>query len=259
MPIFNSPLVRRLIRWPLRYLPQQAVVPIVSGRLRGKRWVIGAGPHGYWAGIYEADKQRHLQRLVRRGDCVFDVGANAGFFTLLASELVGPTGRVVAFEPLPRNIGYLQRHLRMNRAANVRLCTAAVGDAPGTALFTIAGNPSMGSLSATGTLSVPVVALDTFVGDKKLRPPQVIKIDVEGAESAVLRGAAEILTRYRPYILFSGHGTAQQQACAALLADLGYDLVVEQDGSEDGMYESVAFPRPACGRRLTIEGRHDGN
>jgi FkbM family methyltransferase len=243
----NIALLRRLIRWPLRCLPRQAVVPIVCGRLRGKRWVVGAGPHGYWAGIYEAEKQRLLQRFVRRGDCVFDVGANAGFFTLLASELVGPGGQVVAFEPLPRNVAYLQRHLRMNRVSNVRLCAAAVGDAAGTALFTIAGHPSMGSLSARGTLPVHVVTLDDFVDNKRLRPPQVIKIDVEGAEAAVLRGAAEILTRHKPHILLSGHGTAQQLACAALLADLGYELVVQQDGSSDGMYESVAIPRPGPG------------
>jgi FkbM family methyltransferase len=257
--MFNSPLVRRLVRLPLRCLPRQAVVPIVSGRLRGKRWVVGAGQHGYWAGIYEADKQRQLERLVRRGDCVFDVGANAGFFTLLASELVGPAGRVVAFEPLPRNLAYLQRHLRMNRAANVRLCAAAVGDTCGTALFHVHGHHSMGALSPTGTLPVAVVTLDGFIREEKLSPPHVIKIDVEGAEAAVLQGARDTLTRHRPYILLSGHGTAQQQLCAAILAELGYELVLERDGSADGMYESIAYPRPAPGFGSKLASHHESN
>jgi FkbM family methyltransferase len=219
------------------------VVPIVLGRLRGKRWIVGAGPHGYWAGIYEADKQQLLQRLLRPGDCVFDVGANTGFFTLLASELVGPTGQVVAFEPLPRNLAYLQRHLRMNRANNVRLCAAAVADEAGNAMFTVAGNPSMGGLSAAGTLAVPVVTLDDFIRDDGVKPPRVVKIDVEGAEAAVLRGATKLLARHRPTVLLAGHGTAQQEQCAALLAGLGYEVIVERDGSMDGMYESVAYHR----------------
>jgi hypothetical protein len=106
---------------------------------------------------------------------------------------------------------------------------------------------------------VPVVTLDAYVRNNKLRPPNVIKIDVEGAESAVLRGAAELLTRHRPHIVLSGHGTSQQQACAALLGDFGYDLVVDRDGSEDGIYESVALPRSAHNRRRTNGKQHDGN
>ena len=114
----NETRLGRLLRLPLRLLPAGAVVPILSGPLRGRRWVVGAGPHGYWLGTYEADKQRLLQTLLREGDCFFDVGANVGFFTLLASALVGRSGRVVAFEPLPQNLAFLRRHLLLNRPHN---------------------------------------------------------------------------------------------------------------------------------------------
>lgn len=162
---------------------------------------------------------------------------------MLASELVGPSGQVVAFELLPVNLAFLKRHRRLNHVANVRLFEAAVADEPGTALFAVSAHPSMGSLSAAGTLPVRVVTLDGVLRQNQIRPPQVIKIDVEGAEAAVLRGAVETLRRHRPRVLLAGHGTAQQQQCAALLADEGYELVVQRDGTADGMYESLAFSR----------------
>src|SRR5579862_7724955 len=94
----------KLLRAPLRLIPRSAVLPILQGPLRGKKWVVGSGNHGCWLGSYEHDKQSLFQKTVRTGDIVYDVGANAGFYSLLASVLVGEKGQVYAFEPLPANL-----------------------------------------------------------------------------------------------------------------------------------------------------------
>src|ERR671919_200683 len=92
----------RLLRAPLNWIPSELSVPILQGALRGKKWVVGSSTHGCWLGSYEYAMRHLFERTVERGDIVYDVGAHVGFYTLLASVLVGPTGRVLAFEPLPR-------------------------------------------------------------------------------------------------------------------------------------------------------------
>ena len=140
--IRRDTLVGRLLRAGLGVLPPGLQVPILQGRLRGKRWIIGASVHGCWLGSYEWEKRRAFERTVRPGAVVFDVGANVGFYTLLASELAGVRGQVVAIELLPRNVSYLRAHLRMNGVTNVTVLEAAVSDQLGTARFAPGPNPS---------------------------------------------------------------------------------------------------------------------
>ena len=119
------------VLWPLRLIPRKMVVPIIQGPLRGKRWVVGSSTHGCWLGSYEYVKSRLRERHVRSGDPVYDIGAHVGFYTLLASVLVGPTGRVVAFEPFPRNLAYLRKHLALNHVRNAVVIEGAVYDHEG--------------------------------------------------------------------------------------------------------------------------------
>ena len=92
----------KVIRLPLRCLPPRLVVPILTGRLRGRKWIVGSGVHSCWIGSYELEKQLAFARVTPFGGTVLDLGANVGFYTVLAAELVGPSGRVHAFEPVPR-------------------------------------------------------------------------------------------------------------------------------------------------------------
>lgn len=95
--------------------------------------------------------QSAFLRIVPPDGTVYDVGAHAGFFTLLASQLVGPGGRVVAFEPDPGNRSYLERHIRLNRVGNVTIVDAAVSDRTGIgSLMTHPGGTSMSYLSPEG-------------------------------------------------------------------------------------------------------------
>jgi FkbM family methyltransferase len=147
-------------------------------------------------GTYEVEKRRVFETTIEANSIVFDVGAHVGFYTLLASTLVGPTGKVVAFEPLPGNLQLLRRHLLMNHIDNVTVVDAAVSDRSAVALFEEGSNSSMGRISPTGAIHVNTVALDDLVCSGKLPIPDYIKMDVEGTEMTALSGAKSVLERF---------------------------------------------------------------
>lgn len=232
--------IGRLLRLPLRAIPEGARVPILQGRLRGKRWIVGSCTHGCWLGSYEYEKRRLFERTIQPGSTVYDVGANVGFYTLLASVLVGASGRVVAFEPVPRNLSLLHEHLRLNRVENVRVVEAAVAEREGRARFDLGPHASMGRLSEGGSLEISTVVLDPLVASAELPPPDVMKIDVEGAEGLVLRGAQSVLTDRRPEIFLSTHGPEVHRECTGLLLSLGYRLTPIDGGDMDSCTEVLA-------------------
>jgi FkbM family methyltransferase len=236
--------IGRVARLPLKLVPDSTPMRILTGPLAGRRWISTAGPHGCWIGTYERDLQKLFVRTIRPGQVVWDVGANVGFFSLLAARLVGPAGRVIALEPLPRNLDLMQQHLALNGTGNVTVLARAVADAPGTSFFDTGKSPSMGHLDAEHGFEVEVTTIDTLVASGLAPPPDVIKMDIEGAESRALAGARKTLEAHRPIILLSTHGWAQHEACWSMLRELGYELSLRRDGAADGQYESVATPRP---------------
>jgi len=215
----------RLIRWPLQLIPRERPLRVVKGPLRGARWVPGSGVHGYWLGRYEPEEVAVFTSLVHSGAALFDVGAHVGYYTLVASRLVGPSGQVVAFEPNPRNLGYLRRHVLLNDCANVRVIAAAVADVAGQATFEEGASDAEGALASGGRLDVEVVTLDALAYDTPgVHPPSVLKIDVEGAEQRVLLGAERILAEAQPDILLSTHGRENYVGCQVTLARFGYQV-----------------------------------
>lgn len=210
------------LRYPLNWIPRERVMPVLQGRLRGKRWIIGASNHGCWLGSYEYDKQKLFVRKVKKGDVVYDIGAHVGFYTLLASELVGPDGRVIAFEPLPWNLGYLHRHLALNSCENVTVFEAAVGDSTAFVRFEERASSAMGFVSSQGSLEVEMVSLDELVLNGMLPRPNIIKMDIEGGEYHALEGATRILTENHPTIFLATHSPELHQQCCKLLQQLGY-------------------------------------
>jgi FkbM family methyltransferase len=223
--ISGQSMLGKLLRLPLALIPRGVAVPVVQGPLRGARWIVGSSTHGCWVGCYEFTKQRLFARTVRPGQVVYDIGANVGFYTLLASVLVGPTGRVLAFEPLPRNVAYLRTHVELNHCHNTTVVTAAVSDTMGTARFDGSGDGSMAHLATDGAIAVETVTLDNVVFAQGEPPPHVIKIDVEGAEMAVLRGGQQTIETYRPTIFLALHGPELQRYCYEWLRSRGYQLV----------------------------------
>jgi FkbM family methyltransferase len=174
-----------------------------SGAARGLRlWIDPRCEKYYWTGTYEPAVQEAMAGLLGLGDVMWDVGAHAGFLTALASRLVGPAGEVVAFEPLPANIDRLGHLVRANRLDNVRIRAVAVSERTGRARFHVASSTSMGSLApivAVSDMEVSTSSLDAELDT--LRPPRLVKIDVEGAEGAVLAGAGRLLSDVRPILI----------------------------------------------------------
>jgi FkbM family methyltransferase len=216
----STTAVGRLLRLPLKIVPRETPVRILGGPLRGWRWIPASAPHGCWLGTFERAEQDAFARIVRPGDVIYDLGAHAGFYTLLAAKLTGATGAVVAFEPVPRNLGYLRRNLALNHCENVTVVAAAVADRSGTARFEEGPLNTVGALSQGGGDEVAVVSLDEYPGPA----PRVIKMDVEGAEAAVLRGARRVLREARPIVLLSTHSTALREECVALLREAAYGV-----------------------------------
>jgi FkbM family methyltransferase len=229
----------RMLRMPLRLVPRGVTVPILSGELRGWKWITGASTHGCWLGTYERETQAAFASLIREGDVVYDVGANAGFFTLLSAKLAGRTGKVYAFEPLPANLAVLRRHVAANEA-KVEVLDVALSSSSGVARFAPGSNASMGGLANAGTIEVRTAALDELVSSGRIAPPRFMKIDVEGAECDVLTGATQTLLRHHPVILLSTHGYALHERSCAFLRTLGYALQVIRDGTADGQYTLIA-------------------
>lgn len=244
--ISRASIVGRALRLPLRLLPAGMKVRIVQGPLRGRRWIVGAGVHGYWLGSYERDKQELFLKTIKPGDRVYDIGANVGFYTLLAAQQAGSSGRVCAFEPFPRNLHYLREHVRMNDLKNVDVFDAAVSDRGGTARFQEGPGTSMGKIAdrpGDGSIEVRVVALDELASEGRIPPPTIVKIDVEGAEYGVLRGAETLLRNHRPVIFLATHGDDVHQQCCDFLRSIGYTLRGLPDGDPSQTDELIAtFP-----------------
>jgi len=136
----------------------------------------------------ESELTDYLRDTLKPGDTFVDVGANVGWFTLIAAKAVGPTGRVVAVEPEPRNAAKLRGNVAANGFGNVTVLEKAASDTPGTLSLHIADlgeNHSVADLGyGRGTVSVEAVRLD----DAITGPVRLIKVDVEGYEAQVLAG-----------------------------------------------------------------------
>jgi FkbM family methyltransferase len=182
---------------------------------------------------YETDAVQLATALVRPGDVAVDVGAHIGFFSIQLARAVGPHGMVYAFEPLDRNADLLERSVAENGfGARLTVVRAAVSDVTGDATLRFAretlntGGAFLAEGSTPGdeglaTRRVPTVRLDDAA---VRRPVRLIKMDVEGAEPKVIRGARSLLAADRPYLISEIHpgqlARVSQSSAAAVLEDL---------------------------------------
>lgn len=157
----------------------------------------------YFLGYYEFRETRLLRRLLRPGDTFVDVGANIGWYTLLAANRIGPTGKVIAFEPSRVVFGHLMDNVRLSGYGHVVAERLALADRPGGVQLRVAEGrgPGTGSIlereGASGdvTEDVEMIRFDDYCRLHPLGSIRVAKIDVEGAELMVLRGMREALER----------------------------------------------------------------
>ena len=184
-----------------RLLPAgEAFRALPLGVARGVRAELSLqGPAYRWLGLYEYEIHRHLRRLCPPGAHAVDIGGADGVYAIAFARMSG--GRCVTFEGDRVAVARIRRHLEANppAAQNVTVVSSFVG--------------------AVTDPAANVIALDDVDFDE---PPSLLKIDVEGAEADVLRGARRLLARHRPHLLVETHGLAEERACAELLLSHGY-------------------------------------
>ncbi len=230
--INSNTFLGKLLRLPLRLLPGRMVVPVLRGINKGYRWRVGSNIHGCWLGTYESDKQQLMSQLVKPGMVAYDIGANAGFYTLALARLVGNGGAVFAFEPYAENAANILEHLRLNSCGNATLYQVAVSDQHGFSAFHVSHQSnSAGYLGGGGMYWVPTVAIDTLIEIFGLSVPAIVKMDVEGAEVTVLQGARRLLGMRKTIWVIALHGADQRRESGRILTNHGY-RTYRLDGSE---------------------------
>ncbi len=200
-----------------------------------------------------------LQRAVRPGDVIFDVGANAGLYTRCALQCF-QAARVIAFEPVPENVKHLKHNLRLGAIeSRVQIVPTALAESDGQGVFqkdnvTFAsgtldavsqGEPSQSHAQykfAAVTITVDVATMDSLVSSGAVPPPAVIKLDVEGAEAMVLRGGRRTLAAHQPIVVVELHGAPVGREVVRLLWDAGYTVCGyfrANNGQPPGVYQKI--------------------
>jgi FkbM family methyltransferase len=176
---------------------------------------------------YPSQEEAFVASTLRPGDCYVDVGANVGMLALRAATLVGDTGRVIAIEAHPRTYQFLADNVSLNEFGSMQVIQRAVGDADGAVTFSDYLSDDQNHVVIGGAgVAVPVQRLDDLIPDG---PIALLKVDVEGFELPVFRGAPAVLARTR-VILFESwdqHAARYGYAVAdvlALLRDSGFVL-----------------------------------
>jgi FkbM family methyltransferase len=202
---------------------------------------------------------RWITEYLKPGDVFFDVGAHHGWMSMVAARRTGRSGRVVAFEPSPSSVDFLQYHKRMNRLTQMEIVPKAVtrADAAATPFILVgSGDAVMNSLveieevksdpRGSAAIQVEAVALDSYSQQTGL-VPSMIKIDAEGAEFWVCEGARHLLAESRPALIIATHPTwlpegQKIEDLFALLSGYGYRIIA----SDTLRYKETDFGDYLC-------------
>ena len=226
----GGPIGALLGRTPLGLFP----VSVRAGLARGARWTL-LPYSSYWrSGGGEHDIETVVASLPSlTGAACWDLGAHFGLYTIGFARLVGPTGQVASFEPDPIAFARCERHVRLNSLQNVRLFNAAVSEAAGRRPLILADRRLGSSANHLRyedepvspdekTIDIDTVILDELVARGAIRPPMLVKVDVEGHGAKALAGAATTLGLHTPTIVMSFHSHAEAEDTRTILEPLGY-------------------------------------
>ncbi len=201
---------------------------ILHGLASGYRICVSPAEHlAYLMGTAESHLQKAIREYVVAGDTVYDIGANLGYVALSLAKQVGPSGHVIAFEPVPRNVHLLRQNIDLNGLRNITVLEIAASDKNGDAVIRFAENLATASMvwhrsnPAATELSIKTVAIDDLVAAGNMAHPTFVKIDVEGAEGSVLLGMRHTLKASDP-VLFVECSDASRETAWNLLQELGY-------------------------------------
>ena len=235
--IKNIPVIAPLQRWLIKqFLREEKFIHAINaGPACGLNYpVCLPADKLIWIGTYEIEFSTALAEAVNPGEVCYDIGGFRGFFSGVLA--LANTKIVYIFEPFPDNCKQIQAVIDANpQLSSMRLLDIAVGEEKGEAQFLVMPEASMGKLSSSSfqvgvqeqeKITVQVETLDNLVQSGKLEKPNLIKIDVEGAEILVLRGAVDTLQKYKPKLFIEIHSRELARECNLLLTDIGYTVTV---------------------------------
>lgn len=188
---------------------------------------------GIWVGTYELEFAARLAESVEPRCICADIGAWRGFFSGVMG--LAKARKVYAFEPSPTNCMQIRKMIALNPGLPLQLFEAAVGETTGTLDFHIMADSSMGKVATSSfqagsepiqRIQAPVYSLDHLVSRGWIDVPDLVKIDVEGAEASVLRGASQCLRQRKPILFIEIHSHALGEECFTILSATGYSVSV---------------------------------
>jgi FkbM family methyltransferase len=232
------------------------------GRWEKGPWLRISGASGFeWSVLDGCEKERQtlatLKRLLAPGMVVFDVGANVGYFSLVAGLKVGPTGAVHAFEPTPGLSARIRENAALNGIANITVNSVAISDHDGAAFLSLQEDSEGNSLVRNGTsraVSVPCLTLDSYMVVTGLARVDVMKIDCEGSEARVIRGASRLLDGPFAPVLLIEFNAAMLNAQGSSLSELATDL--EHHGYSCRALERLTSTNPPVYNVIGIKAEH---
>ena len=217
----------------------------------------------------EVDHKVMMERIIRPGMTVFDIGGNIGYYPLMELKLLGGHGRLIVIEPSSSNVELLKRNLALNGYDGVPVIEAAVSDERGSRVFYLSKQSNLGTFHPTGTGATTlsgdtVTVTTTTVPDlaKEYGAPDLLRMDVEGHEVEVINGMIDDIRNktYAPTIIFETHLSRYDdehdmaRALRALFA-LGYHVPLLSSSSDNGTERLKALGyRP--GERIATDGIH---
>ncbi len=233
MRLRHVPVLGNALSWASRkILPRETLtwVRIQGGHAEGL-WILVNPRTGQntLEGLGEPVVQQTIVDYLHPGMTFYDVGANIGFFSLLAARIVGPFGHVISFEADPEIAARLRENLARNEFTQATVVQKAVWSEPSTVFFvrvdaSISPDRGLGYVStspnAGNTIAVDAVSLDGFTSSYP--PPDFIKCDIEGAEAAVFEGTERILREKRPILLVEMHSAENYRELTRKFAEFGY-------------------------------------
>jgi FkbM family methyltransferase len=190
-----------------------------------------------WTGTYELQFSSAIAGEVKAGSTCYDIGGFKGFMAGLMA--VNGAAEVYTFEPFPENVNKIKDMIDLNPGKNIQVFDCAIGSFDGTTKFLASADASMGKIEESlyeehsrikDTIEVKVFKLDTFVQEKNLKKPGLIKIDVEGAELEVIKGGAGILGEVKPILFIEVHGYEVAEKLVSMLEDLKYNITCLETG-----------------------------
>jgi FkbM family methyltransferase len=209
---------------------------ILFGPLKGNKFIIS--DNSGWSPIFgrwEPESQELFSTIIKKGQIIYDLGANNGIHSLLFSHLTGARGQVFSFEPLPDNCMEIERNIKLNDIKNIQIVSAAVSNFSGETVFHLGIHDKQGSLVGIGResgrdIKVNLITMDDFINQGN-PTPDFLKIDIEGAESLALEGFDRHIDSILPALFIELHTPEQDKKVGEFLQRHGYIAFRQKKGN----------------------------